>query len=107
MQFLEAVRCQKEVVDDLWKADKNARNLPEEAQKYLALAFYAAIPPSRGKEIRLLADRILTETESRVSSRNHIALIQGRQIENRDLFTGRRAGGVCGACFSRHDDLVP
>jgi len=77
-EFLEAVRCQRKIVDNLWQGGNAEGNLVQEVQKYLALAFYAAIPPSRSKEIRLLADRILTEKESRILLRNHITIIQGR-----------------------------
>ncbi|KAI8817883.1 uncharacterized protein EV422DRAFT_508705 [Fimicolochytrium jonesii] len=78
-QFLEAIRCQKKVVDSLLVDAQDSR-LPAQVQKYLALAFYAAIPPSRSKEIRLLLDRILTESESRTSLQNHITLVQGRHV---------------------------
>ncbi|KAI8817890.1 uncharacterized protein EV422DRAFT_570363 [Fimicolochytrium jonesii] len=77
--FLEAIRCQKKVVDSLLVDAQDSR-LPAQVQKYLALAFYAAIPPSRSKEIRLLLDRILTESESRTSLQNHITLVQGRHV---------------------------
>ncbi|KAJ3181532.1 hypothetical protein HDU87_001142, partial [Geranomyces variabilis] len=78
--FLEAVRCQKKLVDSIWQIDKNSDDLPLQVQKYLALSFYAAIPPSRSKEIRLLLDRILTESESQTSLQNHIAIIHGRHV---------------------------
>lgn len=79
-QFLEAVRCQREMVSGL-SADNDADlQFAREVQKYVALSLYAAIPPSRSKEIRLLSARILSEAESSQSLQNHVAVVQGRHV---------------------------
>ncbi|KAJ3280206.1 hypothetical protein HK104_000830 [Borealophlyctis nickersoniae] len=83
--FLEAVRCQRLIVERLWKEDdedagRMQAKLAKEMQKYLALAFYSAIPPSRSKEIRLIVDRVLPESESKKSLQNHVAMIHDRHV---------------------------
>ncbi|KAJ3280125.1 hypothetical protein HK104_000895, partial [Borealophlyctis nickersoniae] len=84
-QFLEAVRCQRLVVEQLWKEENTGKKdamplLVKEVQRYVVLAFYSAIPLSRSKEIRLIIDRILPQTESQKSYQNHIGLIHGRHV---------------------------
>ncbi|KAJ3277435.1 hypothetical protein HK104_003298 [Borealophlyctis nickersoniae] len=82
---LEAVRCQRLIVERLWNEDdedpgRMRPKLAKEMQKYLALAFYSAIPPSRSKEIRLIVDRVLPESESKKSLQNHVAMIHDRHL---------------------------
>ncbi|KAI8585354.1 hypothetical protein BDZ88DRAFT_442474 [Geranomyces variabilis] len=83
-QFLEAVRRQRLTVDKLWDTSCNGTVVTNElavhVQRFVALAFYACMPPSRSKEVRLLLDRVLTEQESKESRQNHITLLHGRYI---------------------------
>ncbi|KAJ3143982.1 hypothetical protein HDU89_001141 [Geranomyces variabilis] len=83
-QYLEAVRRQRLTFARLWDLSKAGTEVTNELavhiQRFVALAFYACMPPSRSKEVRLLLDRVLTEKESRESRRNHITLLHGRYI---------------------------
>ncbi|KAJ3144406.1 hypothetical protein HDU89_008280 [Geranomyces variabilis] len=83
-QYLEAVRRQRLTVDKLWDLSNEGTEISNElavhVQRFVALAFYACMPPSRSKEVRLLLDRILTEKESKESRQNHITLLHGRYI---------------------------
>ncbi|KAJ3144069.1 hypothetical protein HDU89_000707 [Geranomyces variabilis] len=83
-QYLEAVRRQRLTVDKLWDVSCNGTVVTNElavhVQRFVALAFYSCMPPSRSKEVRLLLDRVLTEKESKESRQNHISLLHGRYI---------------------------
>lgn len=74
----------KNIVDQLWGSIDTAQEdlpvLAREVQKYVALAFYSAVPPSRSKEIRLIIDRVLPATESNKCLQNHIALNHERHV---------------------------
>ncbi|KAJ3281231.1 hypothetical protein HK104_000128, partial [Borealophlyctis nickersoniae] len=98
-QFLEAVRSQRLVVERMWTQGQTGKNdsmplLVREMQKYLALTFYSAIPPSRSKEIRLITDRILSQTESQKCLQNHIALIHGRHVLVVSDYKNRHTNGL-------------
>ncbi|KAJ3147724.1 hypothetical protein HDU86_007899 [Geranomyces michiganensis] len=96
-QFLEAVRCQRSTVDKLWDLSSNGTVVTNElavhVQRFVALAFYACMPPSRSKEVRLLLDRVLTEKESKESRQNHITMLHGRYIAVISDFKNNKAWG--------------
>ena len=81
-KFLEAVHRQRQALIRLWDAtpDEPTDLLAVEVQSYVALAFYACMPPARSKEVRLLLGRILPERESAESLQNHITTAHGRHI---------------------------
>ncbi|KAJ3144594.1 hypothetical protein HDU89_008155 [Geranomyces variabilis] len=72
-QYLEAVRRQRLTVDKLWDLSNGGTEISNElavhVQRFIALAFYACMPPSRSKE-----------KESKESRQNHITLLHGRYI---------------------------
>ncbi len=84
LQYLEAVRRQRLTVDKLWDMSRNGTVVTNElavhVQRFVALAFYACMPPSRSKEVRLLLDKVLSEKESKESRQNHITVLHGRYI---------------------------
>ncbi|KAI8916788.1 hypothetical protein DFJ77DRAFT_548367 [Powellomyces hirtus] len=83
-QVLEAVRRQRFLVEQLWgpphNSPESSYELAVQVQQYVGLAFYSSMPPGRSKEVRLLLDQILTESESRESQHNHITTLHGRYI---------------------------
>ncbi|KAJ3144670.1 hypothetical protein HDU86_001520 [Geranomyces michiganensis] len=97
LQYLEAVRRQRLTVDRLWDLSKGGTEVTNElavhVQRFVALAFYACMPPSRSKEVRLLLDRVLTEKESRELQRNHITLLHGRYIAVISNFKNNKTWG--------------
>ncbi|KAJ3282520.1 hypothetical protein HK104_010849 [Borealophlyctis nickersoniae] len=98
-QFLECVRCQRLVVERLWTQGRTGKKdsmplLVKEMQKYLALTFYSAIPPSRSKEIRLIIDRILSQSESQKCLQNYIALVHGRHVLVVSDYKNRHTNGL-------------
>ncbi|KAJ3049854.1 hypothetical protein HK097_009153 [Rhizophlyctis rosea] len=89
---------QRLIVDRLWKETDGQPDvsplLAKEVQRYTALAFYSAVPPSRSKEIRLITDRVLTEAESKKCMQNHIALIHGRHVLVVSDYKNRHSNGL-------------
>ncbi|KAI8820030.1 uncharacterized protein EV422DRAFT_95895 [Fimicolochytrium jonesii] len=82
-QFLEAVHQERLALKTLWGTSPMpdiSRELAIEVQKYVALTFYACMPPARSKEVRLLLGRLLSERESRDSLLNHISTSHGRHV---------------------------
>ncbi|KAJ3144174.1 hypothetical protein HDU89_008939 [Geranomyces variabilis] len=96
-QFLEAVRRQRLTADKLWDISRNGTVVSDElavhVQRFVALALYSCMPPSRSKEFRLLLDRVLTEKESKESRQNHITLLHGRYIAVISDFKNNKAWG--------------
>ncbi|KAI8826285.1 uncharacterized protein EV422DRAFT_160962 [Fimicolochytrium jonesii] len=95
-QVLEAVHRQYRALLELWGAtsDEPIKALAAEAQAFVALSLYTALPPARSKEVRLLWGCILPESESRGSSQNHITTSHGRYVAVMSDYKNRLSNGM-------------